>query len=96
MDFVTRKDKTTWYVHLYVQPGAKKTEVAGEYRDALKLRVQAPPVGNKANTAVSRFLASRLGLKKSAVSISRGRRAREKTFMIESEYEPDWSGLFYD
>ncbi|HNN47094.1 MAG TPA: DUF167 family protein, partial [Azospira sp.] len=34
---------------LHIQPGAKKTEVAGEHGDALKIRLAAPPVDGKAN-----------------------------------------------
>ncbi|WP_240674189.1 DUF167 domain-containing protein [Crenobacter cavernae] len=33
---------------LYVQPGAKKTEWAGEYDGSLKLRLAAPPVEGEA------------------------------------------------
>lgn len=93
-DFVTRKDKTKWCLNIHVQPKAKKTEVAGRYGDSLKLRIQAPPVDNKANSAVVGFLAAKLGVKKSAVSILKGHKGRDKTFIIESEQEPDWFGLF--
>ena len=92
-EFVTRKDKTTWCLNIHVQPKAKKTEVAGKYGDFLKLRIQAPPVDNKANSAVARFLAERLGLKKNAVYIFKGHKSRDKTFMVEAEQEPDWFGL---
>ena len=29
---------------LHIQPGAKQTEIAGGYGDALKIRLAAPPV----------------------------------------------------
>ncbi len=32
---------------IYVQPGAKVTEVVGIYQDALKIRLQAPPLMEK-------------------------------------------------
>ena len=54
---------------LHIQPGAKKTEVAGLHGDALKIRLAAPPVDGKANTALIDFIAERLGLAKSAVSL---------------------------
>ena len=37
-------------ITLYVQPGAKKSEVAGEHDGALKLRINAPPVENPRRT----------------------------------------------
>jgi uncharacterized protein (TIGR00251 family) len=42
---------------LHVQPGAKRTEVAGVHGDALKIRLAAPPVDGKANAELVRFLA---------------------------------------
>ncbi|MCH2220656.1 MAG: DUF167 family protein, partial [Dechloromonas sp.] len=33
---------------LHIQPGAKKTELAGLHGDALKIRLAAPPVDGKA------------------------------------------------
>ncbi|MGL6070764.1 DUF167 domain-containing protein, partial [Craterilacuibacter sp.] len=37
---------------LHVQPGAKKTQCAGEHGEALKIRLAAPPVDGKANHAL--------------------------------------------
>ena len=34
---------------LHIQPGAKKSEIAGPHGDALKIRLAAPPVDGKAN-----------------------------------------------
>ena len=47
---------------LHVQPGARRTEVAGMYGDALKVRLAAPPVDGKANEALVRFLAVSFGV----------------------------------
>ena len=52
---------------LHIQPGARKTEVAGPHGDALKIRLAAPPVDGKANAALIEFLADRLGVAKSTV-----------------------------
>ena len=57
---------------LHIQPGAKKTEVAGLHGDALKIRLAAPPVDGKANAALVEFIAERLGLAKSAVVLKSG------------------------
>ena len=54
---------------VHVQPRAPRTEVVGRYGDALKIRVHAPPVDGAANAELVRFLAERLGVPRSAVTI---------------------------
>ena len=63
---------------LHIQPGAKKTEVTGEHGDALKIRLAAPPVDGKANDALLRFLADRLGLARQQVILKSGQTSRRK------------------
>lgn len=65
-------------LRLHIQPGAKKTEVAGLHGDALKIRLAAPPVDGKANACLVEFLAAHLGLPKSAVTIVGGETSRAK------------------
>ena len=67
---------------IHVQPGAVRTELAGMYGDALKLRLAAPPVDGKANKAVITFLAELLHLPKSAVVIRSGLRSRAKMLLL--------------
>ena len=67
---------------LHIQPGAKKTEVAGQYGDALKIRLAAPPVDGKANAALLGFVAERLGLAKSALIIKSGQTSRRKVLEV--------------
>ena len=67
---------------LHIQPGAKKTEVAGVHGDALKIRLAAPPVDGKANAALIAFVADRLGLAKSAVSLKSGQTSRRKVLEV--------------
>ncbi len=67
---------------LHIQPGAKKTEVAGLYGDALKIRLAVPPVDGKANAALIDFVAQRLGIAKSAVSLKSGLSSRRKVLEI--------------
>ena len=42
---------------LRVQPGAKRTEVAGMHGERVKIRLAAPPVDGAANDELVRFLA---------------------------------------
>jgi len=69
---------------LHIQPGAKKTEVAGLYGDALKIRLAAPPVDGKANAALIGFVAERLGLAKSAVTLKSGQTSRRKVLEVSA------------
>ncbi len=69
-------------LRLHVQPGAKKTEVAGQHGDALKIRLAAPPVDGKANACLVAYLADLLGVAKSAVSVVSGESARAKRVRI--------------
>jgi uncharacterized protein len=69
---------------LHIQPGAKKTEVVGLHGDALKIRLAAPPVDGKANAALIGFVAERLGLAKSAVSLKSGQTSRRKVLEVSA------------
>ena len=66
-----------------VQPRAKRTEVAGERNGAVVIRVSAPPVEGKANAAVCRLIAERVGVPKSAVQIVRGEGGRDKHVRVD-------------
>ena len=68
---------------LHIQPGAKKTEVAGEHGDALKIRLAAPPVDGKANAALLAFIAERLGVSRSAVTLKSGQTSRRKVVEVD-------------
>ena len=67
---------------IHGQPGAKRSEVAGEYGDALKLRLAAPAVDGRANAALLAFIAQRLGLARSAVELQSGLTSRRKSLRV--------------
>jgi uncharacterized protein (TIGR00251 family) len=69
---------------LHVQPGAKRTEVAGTHGDALRIRLAAPPVDGKANAELLRFLAVAFRVPRRAVTLLRGETSRQKTVRIEA------------
>jgi hypothetical protein len=73
-------------VRLAVQitPNAKKTEVIGVLDDALKLKLQAPPIEGRANEALVRYLAERLDVPRSAVSITHGQTSKRKLIEVRS------------
>jgi len=68
---------------LHIQPGAKKSSVAGLHGEALKIRLAAPPVDGKANTALVAFVAELLQLPRAAVSLKSGQTSRQKVLRVE-------------
>ena len=71
-----------WLLSVHVQPGARRTEVAGMHGSALKIRVAAPPVGGKANAALEAFVAERLRVARSRVRVAKGELSREKRIAV--------------
>lgn len=65
-----------------VQPRASKDEIAGEMSGALKVRLRAPAVEDRANEALVEFLSQLLKTPKSAVRILSGDRSRTKRIEI--------------
>ena len=78
---VTEKDGIVSF-SVRVQPRASRDEIAGEYQDGLKIRLNAPPVDGRANEALRKLLASRLKVPVSAVRIASGERGRTKRVEI--------------
>lgn len=74
---ITEKDGVVSFA-VRVQPRASRDEIAGEWEDGLKIRLTAPPVDDRANEALRRFLAASLKVPLSAVRIAAGERSRTK------------------
>lgn len=75
-------DGATLTLRLHIQPGAKRTEVAGLHGDALKIRLAAPPVDGRANEALIAWLAQAFGVPQRQVRLVRGEKSREKVVEI--------------
>jgi hypothetical protein len=90
-----RRQGAVWLVDLLVQPRAARTELAGLHDGRLKLRLTAPPVDGAANAALVQFLAERLDLPRSALSVASGSTGRRKTVSISAgcELAPRLAGL---
>ncbi|HTZ48485.1 MAG TPA: DUF167 domain-containing protein [Verrucomicrobiae bacterium] len=65
-----------------VQPRASRDEIAGVVEGAMKIRLCAPAVENRANEALVEFLADVLKTSKSAVRIRSGEQSRNKRVEI--------------
>ena len=78
--------ETAIVLTLHVQPGARRTEVAGTHgvgtQMRLKIRLAAPPVDGKANAELLGFLAEAFGVPRRDVTLVRGDASREKIVRI--------------
>jgi uncharacterized protein (TIGR00251 family) len=74
---------STTTVSVRVRPGAGRDEVAGVVDGVLLVLVAAPAHDGRANRALCRLLAGRLGIAPSRVSIVRGQRSRRKIVEVE-------------
>lgn len=77
-----RSDEHGVLLDVHVVPGASTDEVAGLHGGRLRVRVRAPAVEGKANTALCRFIAKELGVRRTAITVVRGERSRDKTLRI--------------
>lgn len=66
-----------------LRPRAHKDELIGIHEGALQVRVSAPPVDGKANKALCRLIAKRVGVAPSRVSVVRGEKSRDKVVQVE-------------
>lgn len=64
-------------------PGARTTEAAGAYGDALRVRLAAPPVDGKANAALTAWAAQAFGLPRAAVRLLHGAAGRRKVLELD-------------
>jgi uncharacterized protein (TIGR00251 family) len=69
-------------LELHVQPGAARSEFAGEHGSRLKVRLAARAVDGKANAELIAFLAAHYGVPKRSVRILAGLRSRQKRVEI--------------
>ena len=77
-----RQDGEDLLLVLHVQPGSKRSELAGRHGDALKLRVAAPAIGGRANQVLIAFLAEQFGVPKRRVVLEQGSGGRRKRVRV--------------
>ena len=84
MEYIAKTKNNNLSFSVYVQPRASHNRITGLYGKAIKVCVTAPPLEDKANTAVIHLFADLFGVPKSAVSIKSGKQARNKKIVIQS------------
>jgi uncharacterized protein len=69
-------------LHIHVVPNAKIDKVVGERGGAIKIKLRAPAVEGKANSALISFLADELNISQRAIVLQHGQRSRDKVIRI--------------
>ena len=77
-----RETKEGLLLTVRVTPRSPRDEIVGTQGDALKIRLNAPPVDGKANRRLIRFLGGRLEVPLSRIRIVRGQMGREKQVLV--------------
>jgi uncharacterized protein (TIGR00251 family) len=85
-----RDDGETITLTLHVQPGAKRSEIAGLHGEALKIRLSAPPVEGRANEALQKFIAQLFAVPLRQVELKQGTQSRHKVVVVSgSKVDPE-------
>ena len=79
---------------VHVSPRASREAIEGEHQGALKVRLTAPPVDDRANDALRRLLAKTLKAPVSAVRIIAGEKSRTKRVSITGVTRAQVAALF--
>lgn len=71
-------------LYLYVQPGAKKTEIVGIHEGELKIRLNTPPIEGRANKELLKYVAQLFKVPPSQVVLKRGDKSRHKVLLVKN------------
>lgn len=80
IDFTEREDSILFPVR--VVPRASKSEIAGEFDGALKIRIASPPVDGAANSELIKILSKHFKIAKSQVEITGGQTSKLKQIKL--------------
>jgi len=70
-------------LNVALQPGAKRDEFVGLHGDALKIRIQSPPIDGRANRGLIDFLAATFDCPRANVTLLRGAASRRKIMRVD-------------
>jgi len=70
-------------IDVRLRPGGHRDQLMGVVGGVLQARVTAPPVDGRANKALCRMIAKRIGVAPSKVSVAWGERSRNKVVSVK-------------
>ena len=71
-------------LHIKAVPNSSKNEICGLFDNALKVKIKAPAVENKANEELIKYFAKLLKLPKSTITLKTGSTSKIKSLYIEN------------
>lgn len=74
-----KEQNNTLVLKIKAVPNSSKNEICGLFDDALKVKIKAPAVENKANEELVKFFAKLLKVPKSSVILKSGGTSKLKT-----------------
>jgi uncharacterized protein (TIGR00251 family) len=80
IDFIEKDDALIFSVR--VIPRSSKSEIVGEFDNALKVKLNSPPVDGAANTELIKLLAKEFDVSKNQVEILSGTTSKSKQVKI--------------
>jgi uncharacterized protein (TIGR00251 family) len=83
MDMPFQKSKKGVTLKIKVEPRSSRKGISGVVGDAIKIKLNAPPVGGAANEELIEVLSEEFGIKKTSIRILRGMSSRNKVVEIE-------------
>jgi uncharacterized protein (TIGR00251 family) len=83
MQMPFQRSKKGVTLKIKVEPRSSRKGISGVVGDAIKIKLNAPPVGGAANEELIEVLSEEFGIKKTSIRILRGMSSRNKVVEIE-------------
>ncbi|MEW6715269.1 MAG: DUF167 domain-containing protein [Nitrospirota bacterium] len=77
------KSKDTLILKIKVEPRSSRSGIVGQFGDAIKVKLNSPPVDGKANTELIELLAKKYGISKKDVEIISGFNSKNKLVRLK-------------
>ena len=77
-----REQTPETFIQIKVLPRSSRNQIIGSDDGVFRVKLTAPPVEGKANTALKEFLSKKLGVAKGSIEIVSGERSRQKSVRI--------------
>ena len=77
------------YISVRVVPSSSRNKIVGWYGKQIKIKVQAPPEGGRANKAVLDLISREFGFQRSKIEIVSGEKSVDKVVEVSAISDED-------